>query len=142
MKVKCISKSARDLPAGINPRRIWGDIEDAADRKFSLVVGKEYFVHAVTITLGHTWYYICDEDFAYYPIWNPASLFEISDSSVPSFWRVGFRKARYGEEEERFLLSFPEWVNDDLFYDKLTEGNDEEVRIFDRYRSVLESGSE
>jgi hypothetical protein len=141
VKVKCISKSARDLPAGIDPRRIWGNFKDAADRNFPLVVGKEYVVHGVTITLGHAWYYICDEDFVYYPIWNPASLFEITDSSIPNFWRAGFRKPRYGEEE-RFLLSFPEWVEDEFFYDKLTEGSAEEFRIFNRYRGLLEGGSE
>jgi hypothetical protein len=141
VKVRCISRSARDLPADIKPERVWGNFEKVTDRLFPLVVGKEYVVYGVTITLGHVWYYICDEEFVYYPVWNPSSLFEVSDSSIPEFWRIRVRAAR-GYQEERFLLSFPEWVNDDFFYDKLTDGKDEEVRIFNHYRRLLESNSD
>jgi hypothetical protein len=40
-----------------------------------------------------------------------------------------------------FILSFPEWVNDEYFYDKLTDGNPTEVQIFNRYKKILEDES-
>jgi hypothetical protein len=138
VKVRCVTKSAKDLPKDIRLERIWGNSENIADRSFALTVGKEYIVYGVTITLGHVWYYICDEDFVYYPVWNPASLFEITDSSLPQSWRVRFDKEQDGHEE-RFLLSFPEWVNDKYFYDKLTDGNAAEVEIFNRYKKTLDN---
>jgi hypothetical protein len=136
MKVRCISKSAKDLPKDVRPGRIGRSLE--TDRSFALIVAKEYVVYSVTIYLGHVWYYICDEDFFYYPVWNPASLFEITDSSLPESWRVRFDKEQDGHEE-RCLLSFPEWVNDKYFYDKLTDGNAAEVEIFNRYKKTLDN---
>jgi hypothetical protein len=133
VKVRCVSKSPKDLPKDFPLERIWG--KHTEDRYFALLVGKEYVVHGVTISLGHVWYYICDENFVYYPVWNPWSLFEISDSSLPQFWRIGVRQPP-GREELEFILSFPEWVNDRYFYDKLTDRKEEEVRIFDRYRKI------
>ena len=137
MKVRCASKSVKDLPKDIRSERIGKSLENVTDRSFALIVGKEYVVYGVTIYLGHVWYYIRDEDFVYYPVWNPASLFDISDSSQPQSWRVRFDKEQDGHEE-RFLLSFPEWVNDKYFYDKLTDGNAAEVEIFNRYRKILD----
>jgi hypothetical protein len=136
VKVRCVSKSAKDLPKEIALNRIWGG--DTTDRSFPLVVGKEYTVHGVTTTLGHVWYYVCDENFVYYPVWNPSSLFEISDSSLPQFWCIGFHTV---QAHRVFILSFPEWVNDEYFYDKLTDGNPTEVQIFNRYKKILEDES-
>jgi hypothetical protein len=107
---------------------------------FPLIVGKEYFIYGVTLRAGAIWYYICDEHFVYYPVWNPAGLFEVSDSSIPESWRVGVYAAR-SDLPERFLLSFPEWVADEYFYDRLTDREAAEVEIFDRYRRELENSS-
>jgi len=135
MKVRCLSRSPKALPKEIRLERIWG--KDVTDRSFPLIVGKEYVVHGVTITLGHVWYYICDEKFVYYPVWNPSSLFEISDSSLPDFWRIGVHNSR-GREDVDFILSFPEWVGDPFFYYKLTERSEAEVKIFNHYRALIE----
>jgi hypothetical protein len=135
MRVRCISRSPKDLPKDIRLERIWGT--DTKDRYFPLRIGKEYVVYGVTIWLGHVWYYICDEDFVYYPIWNPSSLFEISDSSLPQFWRIGVRNVPSLDDKVDFILSFPEWVDDRYFYSKLVDGNDEELRIFNHYREML-----
>jgi hypothetical protein len=138
VKVKCTSNSPKDMPRDFPLERIWG--ENTEGRRFPLLVGKEYAVYGVTITLGLVWYYIRDEDFVYYPVWNPSSLFEISDSSLPESWRVGIHNTR-GQEDVGFILSFPEWVSDKYFYDKLTNRNDEEVSIFNHYRKLLEDGA-
>jgi hypothetical protein len=68
MKVRCISKSALDLPKEcIRP-----DLGLSITKDYSLVVGKDYLVYGMTVFLGHLWLYICDEDYTYYPKWNPS----------------------------------------------------------------------
>jgi hypothetical protein len=99
-------------------------------------VGKEYFVFAITIRLGHAWYYIADEDFVYYPILNPASLFEIVDGRVSSYWNVGLHPEKH--QSECFIVAFPEWANDPYFYDKLTDRNPETVAVFEKYRRLMD----
>jgi len=138
MKVRCISNAAKDLPKGIPPEKIWGNVADARDRFFSLLVGKEYVVYGITIHLGYAWYYICDEDFIYYPVWNPSALFEISDGTLPSCWRVGLHSLS-GSQEKTFLIAFPEWVDDQYFYDRLTDGDTKAVDVFQNYRKIFEA---
>jgi hypothetical protein len=137
MKVRCVSRSAKGLPRGIPLERIWGSSSNEGGRSFPLVVGKEYVVYGVTITLGHVWYYVCDENFVYYPVWNPAALFEVSDPSIPRDWCIEYRRWQ-GEQDEIFLQSFPEWVHDKFFYDKLTDREPNEVAIFNGYRKLYE----
>jgi hypothetical protein len=91
----------------------------------------------MTIFLGYPWYYICDENFTYYPVWKP-SMFEISDGTLPSCWRVGFHSLG-SDQDKMFLIAFPEWVNDQYFYDKLTDGETKEVQIFLSYRKLFET---
>src|SRR5665213_1583362 len=138
VKVKCTSNSPKDLPGDFPLERIWG--KNTEDRRFSLLVGKEYSVYGVTITLGLVWYYIRDEEFVYYPVWTPSNLFEISDSSLPESWRVGIHDTG-GHADVGFILSFPEWVADKYFYDKLTDRDDKEVRIFNYYRKLLDDNA-
>ena len=88
MKVRCVSRAAKDLPKGIPPEKIWGNVADVRSRLFPLIVGKEYVVYGMTINLGYLWYYVCDENFTYYPVWKPAVLFQISDGTLPPCWRV------------------------------------------------------
>jgi len=87
MRVRCINNAAKDLPEAIL-EKIWGKVDDVKDRMFPLKVAKEYTVYGITISLGCAWYYICDENFTYYPVWSPSGLFEISDGTLPLSWRA------------------------------------------------------
>ena len=117
MKVACVSRSARDLPREL----IQPELGIGPDRLFSLVVGKPYVVYGITWDLGNLWYYICDEDYSYYPVWNPSALFQIVDNRLSSYWRIAIYTV--GQAKLKMpVIAFEEWANDPLFYDRLTEG--------------------
>ncbi|MBS0246656.1 MAG: hypothetical protein JSR61_08535 [Proteobacteria bacterium] len=138
MKVKCVKNLASDIPKKINPDLVLGISDPSRERRFPLVIGKEYVVYGITIRLDDAWYYICDEDFTYYPVWAPAFLFEITNSKIPEDWRAGYHSYGGAGDESYFIVSFREWVDDPYFYDKLTDREAEQVGIFERYRKLME----
>jgi hypothetical protein len=135
MRIKCILNSGRDLPE---------DCLDPAggfnrDTKFALVIGKEYNVYAITLFLGYVWYFICDEDYVYYPIWNPSPLFEVVDGRLSKYWRYNFIKGNLPVAKSRSIFAFEEWAkNPYRYYDNLTNGNESEVAIFKRYKDLMD----
>jgi hypothetical protein len=135
MKIKCISKYATELPEEL----IRPELSLGRDRVFSLEVGKEYTVYGITCYLGCLWYYICDEDYTYYPIWNPSALFEITDGRLSSYWQVGTYSG--GSSKSMMpIISFREWVSNPLFYDKLTDGDEGAVEVFRKYKKLIDGG--
>jgi hypothetical protein len=134
MKVKCISKISRNLPEQV----IYPDLGLGPDRVFSLVIGKDYVVYGLTSYLGIPWFFICDEDYSYYPIWNPSPLFRIIDDRLSALWRIGI----YGPGKEKdlpvLILAFEEWVNNPFFYDQLTNGDDSAVRVFKERKQQMD----
>jgi len=139
MKIRCAKNLASDLPETINPDLVLGISDPSRERRFPLVIGKEYVVYGITIRFGDAWYYICDENYTYYPVWQPAILFEITDSKIPVHWQAGYHLYEAAGDEAYFIVSFREWVDDPYFYDKLTAREAEQVGIFERYRSLMES---
>jgi len=104
---------------------------------FPLKVGKEYVVYGITLNLGYLWYYICDEDYSYYPIWNPSPLFGIVDSRLSSFWRIGMCSVGHAKLAMP-IIAFAEWVDDPLFYDRLTNGEKDAVVVFKKYKQLMD----
>lgn len=133
MRIKCIANMGADLPA---------DCLDPAsgfdpDTVFDLIIGKEYVVYGITLFLGYVWYYICDEVYIYYPIWNPSPLFEVVDGRLSRYWSYGFYPGST-ESETHVIFGYEEWVNDPYHYDKLTDGEEVEVAIFRRYKELMD----
>lgn len=62
MKVQCIGNTGQLLPKA----SLLEGLNEATS--FALVTGKTYVVYAFTVVRNYAWYYICDEDFTYYPI--------------------------------------------------------------------------
>jgi hypothetical protein len=137
MKVECVSRSADALPAEMI-RPDWGL---AADSQFPLVVGKQYVVYGITLALGHLWYYLCDEGYTYYPVWKPSPLFRVVDPRLPRCWQIGFHSPPRGRKAI-LIIAFQAWVDDPLFYDRLTDGEEEAVRVFSRYKRLMDAESE
>ncbi len=133
MKVECVSKVARDLPSEL----VRPELGLGKDRVFSLVVGKQYVVYGITCYLGHLWYYICDEDDLFYPVWKPSPLFKIVDSRLSSFWRIGMYTVA-SREVGVPIIAFDEWVSDPLFYDKLTDVDKNAVSVFKKYKQLMD----
>lgn len=86
--------------------------------------------------MGGLWYYVLDDDDLDWPVWYPAELFEIVDGAIPSDWRVGTRATE--QSGLRLILSFPEWVNQPSYYEKLVDGQPSAVVAFEAQRRFHE----
>lgn len=132
MIVRCIANTGATLPAvNIDPRRGYD-----RSTEFPLTVHVDYVVFAVTVFLGTAWYYVLDDDGLDWPTWMPASLFEIADGSLPHAWKFGY--VRYSQEDQKAILSFPEWADDPSFYERLVDRDPVAVEIFARRRLEAE----
>ena len=132
MKVRCIANTGRTLPPDC--LKMKGFTED---REFPLVIDKVYNVYAFTVLDGYPWYYICDETYSYYPVWNPAPLFAIVDHRLSSSWEFNFFLGDPAEQTE-IIVAFPEWSRDRLYYDRLTNRVDRDVKIFEHHKALID----
>lgn len=129
MKIRCIANTGADLPDSYFLTHLYYTKET----EFQLIVGKEYIVYALYEWQGKVWYYICDERYTYFPIHNPAPLFEVIDNSLSKYWR--FKLAPNGLLE----IAFEQWVSDSFFYDKLTDKEEAEVAIFEKVKELMDA---
>jgi len=129
MKIRCIANKGADLPENyLNP-----PLDITKETEFKLTVGKEYTVYAISEWEGNLGYYICDERYTYYPLENPAPLFEIIDGRYSRYWQV--QLATNGLLE----IAFEHWFSIPYFYDKLTDGEAEAVLIFEKIKELMDS---
>lgn len=133
MRVKCIKNRGAALPKDcLDP--ISGFDEKT---RFALIIGKEYIVYGFTLYLGYVWYYLCDENYTYYPFWNPAPLFEVVDNRLSRFWRYNHITGS-NHEKTNVIVAFKEWVNDPFYYDKLTNGEESAIAQFKHYKELMD----
>jgi hypothetical protein len=129
MRVRCIANTGKNLPENyIDPARGY-----TKTIELPLTVGKEYMVYAIRLWQGIVWYYICDDNYSYYPIQTPAPLFEVVDNRVSKYWRFMLNP----NGVLRFV--FEQWLNDSCFYDKLTDQEEAEVEIFDKVKELMDA---
>ncbi|MCC3530940.1 MAG: hypothetical protein JGK21_23570 [Microcoleus sp. PH2017_22_RUC_O_B] len=129
MRVRCIANTGKNLPENyIDPARGY-----TKKIELPLTVGKEYVVYAIRLWQGIVWYYICDDNYSYYPIQTPAPLFEVVDNRVSKYWRFMLNP----NGVLRFV--FEQWLNDPCFYDKLTDQEEAEVEIFDKVKELMDA---
>lgn len=107
-----------------------------ATTEFPVTIGRTYAVFAVTIYLGIAWYYIFDDDNHQWPTWAPAPIFEVANGDLPPSWKVGY--FNFSREDQFPILSFPEWAEDNSFYERLVDGDAATVRVFDERRREIE----
>ncbi|NER32676.1 MAG: hypothetical protein F6J93_01110 [Oscillatoria sp. SIO1A7] len=129
MKIRCIAKTGADLPE----RYFLPHLCYKKEMEFQLIVGKEYTVYALYELQGMVWYYICDESYTYFPIHNPAPLFEVVDNRISQYWR--FKLNANGLLE----IGFEEWISDRYFYDKVTDMEEPEVSIFEKAKELIDA---
>lgn len=130
MIVVCVANTGEALPAESRDSRSGFD----GETEFPITIGRKYHVYAITVFLGIAWYYILNDDGHYWPTWTPAPMFEIADGSLPASWKVGYFK--FGRQYP--IISFPEWADDHSFYERLVDGDQEALRVFDERRSEVE----
>ena len=128
MKICCLANTGLFLPETyLKP-----EFSYTTELEFPLTVGQEYIVYALKEWQGNIWYYICDDNYTYYPMQYPAPLFEVIDNRLSSYWR--FKCYPNG----LIRLAFEEWLTDPDFYDKLTDQEEAEVLIFERIKQLID----
>lgn len=129
MKIICIANTGAALPESyFLPHLCY-----QKDMEFQLTVGKSYIVYGLYEWQGKIWYYICDDNYTYFPIHNPAPLFKIVDPTPSQYWQ--FRLSENGLLE----IAFEHWFSIPYYYDKLTDQEEEAVAIFEKYKELMDA---
>lgn len=133
MKVICKSDRGFSLP-----EEIFKDgTSFSKETNFYLNVGEKYTVYGMTIYMGYVWYYICDRLYSYYPSWKPCPLFEVIEGDLSIYWVFNFFMDS-NPQYSQTIWAFPEWANDEYYYDQLTDGKEEQVKIFKGYKELMD----
>ncbi len=134
MKIKCIHVQWEDVPQEVF--RSNNVTNKGVD--FFLKQNAEYVVYGITLRNTCFWYYVCDEYFTYFPRWKPSPFFEVIDQRLSRHWICTYKKHK--NYTQAFpIITFPEWANNHPdFYDKLSNGNENEVNIFKSYKELMD----
>ncbi len=141
MKVRCVTNRQSALgpefgAASLPPGQVLFFAED-------LTVGEVYIVYAITLRTGNFWYYLCGNRGVAVPYWFPEPLFEIIDDRLSTHWIFRYWHRRPdGREADYPIFAFPEWARDLFFYDRLTDGDEEALETFGRYRILMDEEAE
>ena len=133
MSLKCLFNKGKDLPSDL----FFSGSSCKVSSNFFLEIGNEYIVYAMIVNDGYIWYYICDENFTYYPKWHPCPLFEIVDDRLSKYWVFSYRREIDNNSSE-FIWAYPEWANDPMYYENLFDGREREVKIFRQYKLKMD----
>lgn len=134
MRVVCVAQRGETLPeVYLDPR-----VNVRLETDFHLTVGREYVVYAIAIRKQQVWYYVVDDNNLWFPIYKPAPLFKIMDDRVSQHWRI---KITPGNRDHEVLLAFQEWVSQEWFYDRLSDKEQVEVRVFKERKQQMDAES-
>ena len=132
MRVRCVANMPLHLPSVyFRPRGIY---LQHAKKELPLRPGMEYLVYGIIFHDQQASMYLCTEDGPDYPIWYPLPLFEIVDSRASRIWRLAVDLSRSGDAR----IVPEDWARDNYFYDRLTDGDPEAVRAWDKMKTILE----
>lgn len=134
MRIKCGFDGANNSRGFLlNPGFIFNSSVD-----FFIELDAEYTVYGLTLREGYIWYYICDKHFTYFPRWKPSPFFDVIDSRLSRYWIYSLKKAdNYPQAYP--IITFPEWANNHPdFYDRLSDGEEQEVAIFRSYKEQMD----
>lgn len=100
----------------------------------NLTVGAIYVVYALEVKSGRLRYYISDDVYhaTRYPGPYDAYFLEAVDRRVSRFWEVAFR-------DSNLIVSFSQWAQDQHFYEKLVEGDEDARRIFEAQKGLMDT---
>lgn len=124
MIVKCIGNDVSLLAFdSVKERLRWWMNSDG--QYSDLEIGRRYPVQAVEYIDNGIWFQLHSIEVSEHPYPYASEFFVIEDSSLPKEWR-----AKFTVKDGNIMLkriTFPEWAEDDLFYEKLVDGESEYV---------------
>lgn len=135
MRVKCFVNDISKLNDATLKRRLAESIHrEGADE--DLVIGSNYVVLGIDRwSDGGLRVYLHTVEESDYPYPYPIEMFEVVDSTVPTGWCVTFEQQPLGVGIKR--IGFPEWVNDDSFYERLVDGDEAAIAIYKHRKTEL-----
>jgi hypothetical protein len=106
--------------------------------RFPLTLGKEYLVYGVSFRDSIPWYYVCDDNFIYYPALWSSLLFKLVDGTPSRFWRFNPGICSNDGLIVYPRLVLPNWAISDDYYDRLTDGDEITVAEFRRFKQLMD----
>lgn len=100
-----------------------------------LEVNKYYTVYGIIFGLNDGLHYEILTEHDRYTKDYPASLFEIIDNRLSSFFVIG--NSITGNGDVVPFISFREWVMDNNYFEKLVDGDVQANLIFTKYKELL-----
>lgn len=107
------------------------------DHNDRAVPGNEIIVYAIAV--GEQLEFVVQEDkFPSAPSFVPASEYEIIDGRMSKFWIIAepSNPNGYGLAQS-YLLTFRQWAESGAFYERLVNGEIEEVSIWQKYQNLI-----
>ena len=104
--------------------------------ELGIEINRVYDVYGLYFSEVGTQYFICEDTEDEYPTGGHACFFDIIDNSIPINW-----KFVYNNIDDSYLVP-SEWAEDDMFYEKLLNGEKKEKIIFQKLKEVYTDNSE
>ena len=139
MKIKCIYNRISELRDDLVIKNIKNNLQrfnsDNVPISY-LEMGREYVVYGITFIDNLPWFYVCDEDRDEYPIARYSGFFEIINPKFSRYWELSTEISNdLNKIFSRIVI--PEWAKNDLFYERLVDGEELEVSIFKKYKKLM-----
>ena len=146
MLIKCIQNNINKIQNDENFSTVLKNSYRTEDGALYLTVGKNYIVYAISFgSEGYPWVYIYDDIVESGGLWHPRvyplPLFKIQDNRLSKYWSFGFHETLFKNKVGKDLfsiLAFDEWTTDRLFFEKLVDGDSEEVEVFQKYKGLID----
>lgn len=137
MKVICIANNIQKLQDQEAQNRLKDYIRTSSG-EIDLVIGKEYVVYGVEHWGDIPWYYLCSEEYDDYPKPFAADFFTVVDGSLSRHWQFKYNSAS-GKKNSVSSLLFKSWSEDETFYERVVDGDEEAISLFTNYRALMDS---
>lgn len=134
MRVKCIANNVNSIKETEAKSRLLKTIHyEYGDS--SLIVGCVYTVIAISYWNDDGIRIYLQTVSENYPHPYPIEFFNIIDNNISEGWCIRFGKNSLDTYIE--VVSFPEWVNDDTFYERLLDEDKEAIAIYKYQRDKI-----
>lgn len=136
MKVRCTTNRIDQSFTQETAKRLRRYIS-MGDNELDIEIGKEYTVYGIEFWDNCPWVYICSESYDEYPKPFALDFFEITKKTISSHWILKSQEAHNNKVKTQ--LVFCEWADDDSFYEKLINEDEKTVKIFEKYREIMDA---
>jgi hypothetical protein len=104
--------------------------------ELNLKKDKEYDVYGILFRDNAPWYYICTSEEDECPTPYPNELFRVIDDIPSHYWRLV--TYTYTDGTVASSMVFDEWAKDPLFYERLVDDDPSAIKVFLKYRKLID----